>query len=220
MAKASTREKQAAVAEKIPRWEIQVDYIETCNCNFGCPCNFSGYPTDDYCEALVAYHVKKGRFGKTRLDGLDVIYAAAWPAAIHQGGGTLRLYVSEGASADQREALVRIFSGKAKGNGPFEPFAGTMSTVEDPVFAPIEMTSDGRRSAFRVPGHVEVALTPFTNPVSGEVQDIRVNMPKGFIFRSAQAARTLVMKLLGVGALSFDHSGQNAFFARLEFAGP
>jgi predicted metal-binding membrane protein len=31
---------------------------------------------------------------------------------------------------------------------------------------------------------------------------------------------TLVMKLLGTGPLSFDHSGQNAFFARLEFAGP
>jgi hypothetical protein len=71
-----------------------------------------------------------------------------------------------------------------------------------------------------VPGHIEVALAPHTNPVSGEVQDIRVNMPKGFIFRSAQAARTLVMKMLGVGTLSFDHSGQNAFFSRLEFAGP
>jgi hypothetical protein len=210
----------AAAADKIPRWEIQVDYIETCNCDFGCPCNFSGYPTDGYCEALVAYHIKKGRFGRTPLDGLDVIYAAVWPHAIHQGGGSLRLYISEGASAEQREALVRIFSGRAKGNGPFELFGNTMSAFDDPVFAPIEVTIDGRRSSFRVPGHLDVALAPFTNPVSGEVQDIRVNMPKGFIFKSAQAARTLVMKLLGSGPLSFDHSGQNAFFARLEFAGP
>jgi hypothetical protein len=214
------RTTESAPGEKIPRWELQVDYIETCNCDFACPCNFSGYPTDGFCEALVAYHVKKGRFGKTRLDGLDVIYAAAWPKAIHQGGGTLRLYVSEGATPEQRDALVRIFSGRAKGNGPFELFGGTMATVEPTVFAPIEMTIDGRRSSFRVPGHIEVALAPHTNPVSGEVQDVRVNMPKGFIFRTAQAARTLVMKLLGTGTMSFDHSGQNAFFARLEFAGP
>src|SRR4030095_2845762 len=163
--------------EKIPRWELELDYVESCNCNFGCPCNFSGYPTDGLCEALVAYHVKKGRFGKTRLDGLDVIYpaawpkgthprgatrgayhvkkgrvaktrldgldvisAAAWPKAIHQGGGTLRLYISEGASPEQREALIRIFSGKARGNGPFELFAGTMATVEEAVLAAIEMT--------------------------------------------------------------------------------
>ncbi len=206
--------------ERIPRWEMKVDYVETCNCDFGCPCNFSGYPTDGFCEALVGYHIRQGRFGKTKLDNLDVIYAVAWPKAIHQGGGTLRLYIAEGASAEQRDALVRIFTGKAKGGGVFELFAGTMATIEPPVFAPIEFTVDGRRSAFRVPNVCEVALAPHTNPVSGEVQDVRLNLPKGFIFRTAQAARTLVMKLLGAGPLSFDHSGWNAFYARLEFAGP
>src|SRR5882724_12047771 len=159
--------------EKIPRWELKVDYVESCNCNFGCPCNFSGYPTDGFCEALVGYHIREGRFGTTRLDGVDVIYAAARPP--------------------QREALVRIFSGKAKGSGPFELFAGTMAQETEVIDAAIEFHVDGRRSAFRVPGVLDVALTPFTNPVSGEVQDVRVNMPKGFIFRTAQAARTVMM---------------------------
>jgi hypothetical protein len=216
---AKTKEKTATPSAG-ERWHIKTDYIETCNCNFGCPCNFSGFPTDGFCEALVAYHVRQGHFGRTKLDGLDVIAAYAWPKAIHQGGGTMRLYVSETATLPQREALVRIFSGRAKGSGPFELFAGTMATIEDPVFAPVEIHVDGRRSTVRVPGALEIALAPFTNPVSGEVQDVRVNMPKGFIFRSAQAARTLVMKIFGAGTLSFDHAGQNAFYARLEFQGP
>jgi hypothetical protein len=212
--------KREQTEEKIPRWEIKGDYVETCNCAFGCPCNFSGYPTDGHCEALVGYHIRQGRFGRTRLDGLDVIYAAAWPKAIHQGGGTCCLYISEAASAEQRDALVRIFSGKAKGSGPFELFASTMADIQPPVFTAIEFRPDGRRSSFRVAGALEVQLAPFTNPVSGEVQDVRVNLPKGFIFKTVQAARTLVMKLLGTGALSFDHAGRNAFYARLEFAGP
>jgi hypothetical protein len=222
MARAAQTEKNAAGGgeERIPRWSLKVDYVESCNCNFGCPCNFSGYPTDGFCEALVGYHIREGRFGPTRLDGLDVVYAAAWPKAIHQGGGTARLYVSQTAKPPQREALVRIFSGKAKGSGPFELFAGTMAQDLETIDAAIEFHVDGRRSAFRVPGVLDVALTPFTNPVSGDVQDVRVNMPKGFIFRSAQAARTLMMKILGTGPLSFDHAGQNAFYARLEFAGP
>jgi hypothetical protein len=207
-------------AERTQRWKMKVDYVESCNCEFGCPCNFSGYPTDGICEALVGYHIREGRFGTTKLDGLDVIYAVAWPKAIHQGGGTMRLYVSEQASPPQREALVRIFSGQAKGSGPFDIFAGTMATIEDPVFTSIEMHIEGRRSGFRIPNVCEVTLAPHTNPISGDVQDVRVNLPKGFIFRSAQAARTLVMKLLGTGALSFDHSGRNAFYARLEFQGP
>src|SRR6266705_2280565 len=153
MARAAQTEKNVATGgdERIPRWSLKVDYVESCNCNFGCPCNFSGYPTDGFCEALVGYHIREGRFGATRLDGVDVIYAAAWPKAIHQGGGTLRLYVSEDASAEQRDALLRIFSGQAKGSGPFELFAGTMATIEEPVGAPIEVRIDGRRSAFRIP---------------------------------------------------------------------
>jgi len=202
------------------RWQLRVDYVETCNCDFGCPCNFSGYPTGGFCDALVAYHVREGRLGRTRLDGLDVVYAVAWPGAIHQGGGRLRLYISDGANPAQRDALVRIFTGQAKGSGPFELFASTMAEIEEPVFTPIEMHIDGRRSSFRIPNACEVVLAPHTNPVSGELQDVRVNLPKGFIFTTAQAAKTLVMKLLGTGPLSFDHGGKNAFYARLEFAGP
>src|SRR5215470_11011195 len=115
----------------IPRWQMRVDYVESCNCAFACPCNFSGYPTDGFCEALVGYHIRDGRYGRTKLDGISVIYAAAWPKAIHQGGGTLRLYVSESATPPQRDAILRIFTGKAKGSGPFELFAGTMGTIEE-----------------------------------------------------------------------------------------
>ena len=206
--------------DRTPRWEFKADYLEACNCDFGCPCNFNGYPTDGFCEAAVAYHIREGRYGRTKLAGQDVVCVYGWPHAIHRGGGTMRLYISDTAAPEQREALVRIFSGKAQGTGPFAVFAGTITTIEDPVFTPIEMHVDGRRSHYRVPNACEVALAPHTDPVSGAVQDVRVNLPKGFIFRTAQAARTLVMKVLGAGALSFDHSGKNAFFARVEFRGP
>ena len=119
------------------------------------------------------------------------------------------------ATRGDRPHLLR----QGEGNGAFELFAGTMATIEDPVYAPIEFVVDGRRSAFRVPGAVGVAMAPFVNPVSGEEQDVRVNLPKGFIWRSVKR-QTAVMRILGTGPLSFDHSGQNAFYARLEFAGP
>ncbi len=219
-ARAMTKTPVPASGDKVPRWKMKVDYIESCNCDFGCPCNFSGYPTGGFCEALVGYHIREGRFGTTKLDGLDCVYAAAWPKAIHQGGGTLRLYFSESAAAPQREALARIFSGRAKGSGPFELFASTMADIQEPVYTAIEMHIAGRGSSFRVPNVCEVALAPHTNPVSGEVQDVRLNLPKGFIFRSAQGAKSLIMRIFGTGALSFDHSGRNAWFARLEFQGP
>src|SRR2546427_265288 len=121
---------------------------------------------------------------------------------------------------EQTDALGRIFSGRGRGSGGLELCGSTMAHIQPRVFTAIEFPPAGRQSSFRVPGALEVQLAPFTNPVSGEVQDVRLNLPKGFIFRSAQAARTLVMSILGTGALSFDHAGRNAFYARLDFQGP
>ena len=154
------------------------------------------------------------------LDGINVVFAASWPGAIHQGNGTARLYVSADTSPAQREAVLNIFSGQAGGSGPFALFAQTLSQVDAPVFTLITMQVDGRRSRFEVPGAFTAELEPFTNPVSGEEQDIQVHMPTGFIFRMALAARTRVMKMLGLGPLSFDHSGKNAFYAEVNYAGP
>ncbi|MGI0024025.1 MAG: DUF1326 domain-containing protein, partial [Nitrososphaera sp.] len=39
----------ASKVEEIPKWYLKADYVETCNCDFGCPCNFNGFPTYGYC---------------------------------------------------------------------------------------------------------------------------------------------------------------------------
>jgi hypothetical protein len=61
--------------QQIPNWTIKGDYIETCNCDYGCPCNFTGFPSNGFCRALVGYDIREGKYGDTRLDGLDVIDA-------------------------------------------------------------------------------------------------------------------------------------------------
>ena len=64
------------------KWSIECDYMESCNCDFGCACNFSGFPNYGRCEALVGYHIRSDNYGNVSLDGLDFIYAASWPRAI------------------------------------------------------------------------------------------------------------------------------------------
>ena len=99
---------------------MKSDYVETCNCDYGCPCNFSGFPSAGFCRTLVLYHIQNGSYGKDiNLDGLDAIYAVSWPKAIHEGNGTMQLFITRKASEQQRQALVNILSGQAKGDGPF-----------------------------------------------------------------------------------------------------
>lgn len=109
----------------IPDWRFKADYVETCNCNYGCPCNFSGFPTGGFCRALVFFHIKGGNYGSTKLDGFEVVHAASWPKAIHEGNGTTQLFITKSANEQQREALANIFYGKAKGDGYFALFLPT-----------------------------------------------------------------------------------------------
>ena len=41
------------------------------------------------------YHIQNGSYGKDiNLDGLDAIYAVSWPKAIHEGNGTMQLFIT------------------------------------------------------------------------------------------------------------------------------
>ena len=203
----------------IPQWKLEADYLESCNCEFGCPCNFSGLPTGGRCETLVGYHIRSGSYGGVRLDGLNFVYAASWPRAIHEGGGTVRAYIDERASPDQRLALTEITYGRARGSGCFSIFIGTMRHILDPQFVPVSIHVDGKRSSFSVPSVLEVQFAPHVDPVTGNEQEVQISLPKGFIWKLANAVKTVAMRIT-TSNLNFDHSGRNAFWTTIEFHGP
>jgi hypothetical protein len=202
----------------IPNWRLKADYVETCNCDYGCPCNFNGFPTYGSCQGLLLFHIRSGSYSDTRLDGLDAIYAEHWPKAIHEGNGTLQLFITKKADDLQRKALVDIMSGQAKGEGPFALFATTMKYFLEPQFVDIKVNLDGKRSSFAVPGIIDVQTESFTNPVTGEEQDTKIQLPKGFIWKLAEAAKSKIMRITTPN-LNFDHSGQSAFYAVVEYEG-
>jgi hypothetical protein len=204
---------------QIPSWNMKSDYVETCNCDYGCPCNFNGFPTYGFCRALVLYHIKQGQYGNVQLDNIDVIYAGSWPKAIHEGNGTMQLFITKNTTPDQRNAVVTIFSGKAKGEGPFAVFATTLQYILEPQFVDITARIDGKKSGFSVPGILDVSLESFRNPVTGEEQETKIQLPKGFIWKVADAAKTSMMRILTPN-LSFDDSGKNAFVSMVEYKGP
>ncbi len=221
MLSSTTTTNATTTAAEIPRWYMKADYVETCNCDYGCPCNFTGFPTYGDCRALVFFHIREANFGdNVKLDGLEVIEAVSWPKAIHEGNGTIQLFITKNADEEQRQALIRIFTGQAKGDGPFALFAPTYKYILDPQYVDINAKVDGKRSSFSVPdGLIDVQVETFVNPVTGEEQDTKLQLPNGFIFKVADAAKTKIMRMLTPN-FNFDHSGKNAFYSVVEFKGP
>ena len=82
------------------------------------------------------------------------------------------------SNENQRHAIENIFTGKAKGEGPFAIFAGTFKFVLEPQYVDIKAKIDGRKSSFSVPGIIDVQVENFINPVTGEEQDTKIQIPK------------------------------------------
>ena len=121
-------------------WMIRGPEIASCNCAYGCPCQFNSLPTDGTCRAAVGMQIEKGHYGKVKLDGLRWAATAAWPGPIHMGHGEIQPIVDERATPEQREALLKIMSGQDTEPGAtfFNVFVSMCDKVHEPMFKPIE----------------------------------------------------------------------------------
>ncbi|HKJ08348.1 MAG TPA: DUF1326 domain-containing protein [Gammaproteobacteria bacterium] len=171
-------------------WEIRGPVAVTCNCDWGCPCQFNSRPTHGDCTAAIGMQVHSGHFDAVALDGLRWVALLAWPGAIHEGHGQCLPIVDERADEAQREALLTILSGLETEPGAtvFNVFAATYDTVHQPRFAAIDFEADPQActARIRVPGLVEATGRPIANPVTGEPHRVRVGLPRGFEYREAE----------------------------------
>jgi hypothetical protein len=70
-------------------------YLETCNCDPGCGCNFRGFPTspEGNCEAFLGHAIERGSYDGIDLAGAKAVWALWWPGPIHDKGGRGHAYV-------------------------------------------------------------------------------------------------------------------------------
>ncbi len=187
-------------------FRVQADQVECCNCPPACGCQFTGTPNNGFCNFLMGFHVRTGKFDQVSLDGVRFVLVIKYPGAIHQGNGHVTLFVDRTASPAQTEAIAHILSGK-HGGMPWEALAGTVAKFEGPIPAPIEMKVDGTRSSFRIPGILEVRQTPLTDVVSGAEKDVHIVYPKGGFFWNDGSVCTTAVMQVDHGGISFKHPG-------------
>ena len=197
-------------------WRLKGHWLETCNCDPGCNCNFGGFPDHGSCQAIVGFLVSEGNFGGVDMAGVRAVVALKWPKAIHEGNGQSVLFIGESANPEQVTSLVSILSGR-HGGMPWEILANTLTATEGPILKPIEMTIDGRNSSFRIPGILEAKITPLKNPVTGEENEVHIVLPKGgLIWDDGDAATTETMRV-DYGDMKFEYPGQSAIFSAIEW---
>ena len=197
-------------------YKVKGVFLESCNCDSGCNCNFGGFPDHGSCEGLVGIHIDEGNIGDIDLSGMKLVLAVKWPKAIHEGDGAAAIYIDESASEEQVGGIATILPGQA-GGMPWEVLATTLSSLDGPHMKSIKMDVNGRNSGFSSDGICEVKFTPLLNPVTGDENEVHIVFPGGgMIWDDGDNAKTSVMNV-DTGAIKFDHSGQSAIFAPVEW---
>ncbi len=200
-------------------WAIEGLEFTSCNCSWGCPCQFNGPPTQGHCRAFVFVQNQKGHFGDVPLDGLRWGMLAAWPAAIHLGNGKLQTIIDQQANAKQRAALEAVSHGRETEPGTliWQVFSTTIAQFLPTLYKPIALAIDyaGRTAQVQVPGVVEGRAETIRNPVTGAPHQVRVTMPTGFEFTDSEV---LSGKATATGPIELALDGSHAHLARIHWS--
>ena len=200
-------------------WRVRADEFANCNCSYGCPCQFNALPTHGFCEATAGWKIHEGHFGDVRLDGLDTAFFVHFPAAVHEGNGTIQLVVDARADARQREALVKIMSGEETEAMAtmWWVFSAMSPNKLEPLFVPIhfEVDVEKRRARLEIPGLVEAVGEPIRNPVTGAEHRVRIDLPDGFEYRIAEIGSGTTR---ATGAITLALKDSYAQFAHLHLS--
>ncbi|WP_397543770.1 DUF1326 domain-containing protein [Roseovarius salis] len=149
-------------------WHIEGQYMETCNCDFLCPCitsNLTAMPTEGNCKAAIAMRIDNGEKDGISLDGISFIVLLHAPGAMADGGIKVGLIVDQAADDEQTAAIGDIATGAA--GGPMEalgPLVGEMAGIEK---RPITFVSDGSRFTVTAGELVDQEIEAVTSAVPG-----------------------------------------------------
>jgi hypothetical protein len=176
-------------------WSLKGNYVETCSCELMCPCNlsFDHGATYDFCRATLVFDIREGEIDGTPIGGVKVAAIIDTPKVMTEGNWRLGVFVDDGASDEQAEKLVKVFSGQMGGPmAGLAPLVGEMLGVER---APIEVHDDGTRHSVRIGSAIDFEvedIVPFGVENGQPVRFSGMFHPAGSDLVMAEAKRSQI----------------------------
>ena len=134
-------------------WELSGEYMESCNCDYLCPCiytNPQAEVTHDHCTAALIFRIDTGRHAETDLAGLSFALLIRSGKIMADGDWVFAGVVDERADPAQRAALSAIVGGDA-GGPPGMIRSNLVSDFRGVMFKPIEFKMEGLKRSVSIP---------------------------------------------------------------------
>jgi hypothetical protein len=169
---------QAVATKKVP-WKISGELEEACSCNAACPCWFNSLPSRMNCGGVQVLFIKKGHYGKTKLDGLALAHFGQSPdgQTMMESFGKWNfsyLYIDEKATPEQREALEAIgktvmpFASSGNAKIQYAPITRTVEGKDNKITVGSAGTFQGHPVEGGLGGYPKIVNPPGADPIHHE----------------------------------------------------
>lgn len=112
-------------------YQLEGRLLEVCDCNVLCPCWIGEDPDNGTCDAVVAWAIDSGEIEGVDVSGLTFAVISYIPGNILEGNWKVAAFVDDGATEEQQEAMLKLFTGQLGGAiGDFAALIGEVVSVE------------------------------------------------------------------------------------------
>jgi hypothetical protein len=190
-------------------YHLEGRLLEVCDCRVLCPCWIGEDPDNGTCDSVLAYRFDKGTVNGVDVAGRTLALVSHIPGNVLAGNFRVALYLDEGASEAQQQALLDVYSGKL--GGPVADIAKLVGEVVSVERAPIRFDVEGGRGTLTIGevSHAEIepyrgpdgSTTTLSNTIFSTVPGAPVFVGKATRYRSRHAALGHDLDLEGHNAL-------------------
>jgi hypothetical protein len=140
-------------------YQLEGRLLEVCTCNVLCPCWVGEDPDGGTCDGLLTWRVDKGKVDAVDVSGRTIAVLGHIPGNILDGNWRVKVYVDDGATSEQKDAMLSVWTGKQ--GGPVADLAKLIGEVISIEQAPIIFEIKGADGTVKIGSSIEATLKPF-----------------------------------------------------------
>jgi hypothetical protein len=143
-------------------YHLEGRLLEVCDCRVLCPCWIGEDPDNGTCDSMQAWHFDKGMIDGVDVTGRTIAAAFHIPGNVLQGHFRAALYIDDGATDEQQQAILDVWGGK-KG-GPVADLAKLVGEVVSIERVPITFAVNEGRGMLKIADAGFAELEPYRGP--------------------------------------------------------
>jgi hypothetical protein len=140
-------------------YNLEGTMLEACSCNAICPCWVGQDPDGGTCKGIIAWHFDKGVVDGVDVSGLTFAVLVNIPGNALSGNWRALAFVSDSASAEQKDAILSVYTGKQ--GGPVADLASLIGEVVGVESVPITFGVIQGKGELKIGSVVDAEMEPF-----------------------------------------------------------